>query len=59
MCLLCIEIAKGNMTIKEARGALTELVVPEAEESEHYKELQKASDEELLKKAKEYKVPFR
>jgi polyhydroxyalkanoate synthesis regulator phasin len=57
MCLMCIEIAKGKMTVKEARRALPELVNGQQSEEErmHYLELQKASDEEMLKKAQQYK----
>ena len=55
MCLMCIEIAKGKMTIAEARRALPELVsgVQTEEDRAHYLELQKANDQELLKKASE------
>ena len=49
MCLMCIEIFKGRMTIKEARTALTELVATAKNEVdlEHYKDLESADDEEL------------
>ena len=50
MCIMCLEIFKGRMTIKEGRKALTELVATteEAELLEHYKELEEADDEEML-----------
>ena len=57
MCLMCIEIAKGKMTISEARRALPELVSVDKNDPnhEHYLELQKADDDELLKKAQSFK----
>ena len=57
MCLMCIEIAKGKMTVSEARRALPELISVDQNDPnrEHYLELQKASDEELLKKAQNFK----
>ena len=50
MCIMCLEISKNRMTIKEARSALTELVATTTKEDElkHYKELAEATDEELL-----------
>lgn len=50
MCLMCIEIFHERMTVSEARRALPELIdTANSEEAlEHYKELQRASDEELL-----------
>ena len=50
MCIMCLEIMKGRMTIREGRKALTELVATTEEEEmlEHYKELDQANDEEML-----------
>ncbi len=49
MCIMCLEIFKGRMTITEGRKALTELVATtqEAELLEHYKELEEADDEQM------------
>ena len=60
MCLMCIEIAKGKMTISEARRALPELISLDSndENRQHYLDLQKASDEDILKKALAYKNPL-
>ena len=57
MCLMCIEIAKGKMTVTEARRALPELISLDQNDPnrDHYLELQKGSDDELLKKAKAFK----
>jgi hypothetical protein len=55
MCIMCLEIAKGRMTVQEARKALPEMIETNtAEARAHYQELQKATDDELLKKAKQY-----
>jgi hypothetical protein len=55
MCIMCLEIAKGRMTVQEARRALPEMIdANTAEARAHYQELQKASDEELLKRAKQF-----
>lgn len=50
MCIMCLEILKGRMTISEGRKALTELVetTEEADLLNHYKELDQASDEKML-----------
>jgi len=58
MCLMCVEIAKGKMTIGEARRALSELIGANQtqEDRTHYEELQKGSDEDLLKKAQSFKI---
>ena len=55
MCIMCVEIFKDRMTIKEARSALTELVATATEEEalEHYKDLANATDEELKKLAEQ------
>lgn len=54
MCLMCIEIAKGRMTLAEARRALPEMVVDNKspEEVRHFEEMQRATDEELMKNAR-------
>jgi hypothetical protein len=50
MCIMCLEILKGRMTLVEGRKALTELVATTQEDEllEHYKELDEANDEEML-----------
>ena len=50
MCIMCLEILKGRMTIREGRKALTELVATTDEEEllEHYKELDQADDEKMM-----------
>gem|GEM_PF-3503831 len=50
MCIMCLEILKGRMTISEGRKALTELVETTEEKDllEHYKELDAADDDEML-----------
>jgi len=55
MCLMCVEIFKGRMTITEGRSALTELVATTIDPKElaHYRELESLSDEDFLEKAKE------
>lgn len=57
MCLMCVEIAKGRMRIYEARTALKELILTASDpkELEHYEELSSLTDEELEKKAMEFK----
>ncbi|MFT6070652.1 MAG: hypothetical protein ACJAT2_001387 [Bacteriovoracaceae bacterium] len=47
---MCVQIFKERMTVREARTALRELVATtkNEEELEHYKELSKASDDELV-----------
>jgi hypothetical protein len=54
MCMMCVEIAKNRMTIKEGRKALRELLSTETkrEQLEHYQELNRLSDEEFLEKTK-------
>jgi Asp-tRNA(Asn)/Glu-tRNA(Gln) amidotransferase B subunit len=53
---MCLEIAKERMSAGEAKRALGELVRGQQtpEDLAHYRELQKSSDEELVKKAKEF-----
>ncbi len=55
MCIMCVEIFRERMTVTEARTALRELVATteNEEELEHYQELSKATDEELLEIAKD------
>ena len=50
MCIMCLEIAKNRMTIKEARTALRELLSsPQSEtDKDHYEKLARLSDEEFL-----------
>lgn len=50
MCIMCLEILKGRMTILEGRKALTELVETTEERDllKHYKELDEADDEKML-----------
>lgn len=57
MCIMCLEIMKNRMTIKEGRTALRELISTEKQEEllAHYRELDRLSDEEFLKKAEEFK----
>lgn len=60
MCMICVEITKGKMTVKEGRTALRELVAtpPKQEDrakQRHFEELVDLSDDELLEKAKETK----
>ena len=52
MCIMCVEIFKGRMTIREGRTALTELVATTADEEKlaHYRELERLSDEDFQKK---------
>jgi hypothetical protein len=47
---MCIEIFNERMTVSEARRALPELIDTAVSEEalKHYKELQEATDEELL-----------
>ena len=54
MCIMCVEIFKNRMTVREARTALRELVATATKEEdlEHYKELSEASDDELVEIAK-------
>ena len=54
---MCLEIMKGRMTIKEGRHALKELVntTEDAKQLEHYRELSRASDEEIKKIIEETK----
>jgi hypothetical protein len=49
MCIMCLEILKGRMTLREGRKALTELVATTEEEEllEHYRELERADDKEM------------
>ncbi len=55
MCLMCIEIAKGRMTIPEGRKALRELMSSDqkVEDLEHYKELSSLDDQEFKEKVEE------
>lgn len=55
MCIMCVEIFRERMTISEGRKALTELVATTKDQEllEHYRELARASDEELKKIAEE------
>ena len=55
MCLMCIEIFKERMTVDEARRALPELIdtAKNEEDLQHFRELQKATDEELKELANE------
>jgi len=50
-----MEIAKGRMKISEARTALRELIDTSQtpDDSKHYQDLDRATDEELLEIAKE------
>ena len=56
MCIMCLEILKGRMTIIEGRKALTELVATTKDEKmlAHYKELASSDDEEMKKIISEY-----
>lgn len=49
MCIMCVEIFKGRMTLREGRKALTELVATTEDQEllSHYKELEAADDEEM------------
>jgi hypothetical protein len=49
MCIMCVEIFKGRMTISEGRKALTELVATTEDDIllKHYKELSNADDETM------------
>ncbi len=51
MCMMCVEIFKGRMTIIEGRRALKELLstTNNDEQLKHYQELNGLSDEELKK----------
>ena len=55
MCIMCVEIFKNRMTVKEARKALVELVEFESDEEKlaHYKKLEYLDDEKLVEYAKE------
>jgi len=55
MCIMCIEIFKGKMTIQEGRVALRELLATtsDAEQLAHYRELEGYSDEQFLEKINE------
>lgn len=50
MCIMCVEIFRERMTVREARTALRELVATTSDQEalEHYQELAQASDEELV-----------
>lgn len=50
MCIMCVEIFRERMTVKEARTALRELVATTTDEKElaHYRELADADDEKLV-----------
>lgn len=49
MCIMCVEIFKGRMTIAEGRKALPELLSTTEDEKllAHYRELDQASDDEM------------
>ena len=55
MCIMCVEIFKGRMTINEGRTALRELLSTTESEKEltHYRELSRLTDEEFQEKVKE------
>ncbi len=55
MCLMCLEITKGRMTIREGRKALTELIATATDQEmlDHYKELSSLEDDQFLEKAQE------
>ena len=55
MCLMCVEIYKQRMTVKEARRALRELMSTDqnSEDLAHYRELASLDDEALVVKARE------
>lgn len=55
MCLMCVEISKQRMTVKEARRALRELMSTDQnpEDLAHYRELASLDDEGLVDKANE------
>jgi len=52
---MCVEIARGRMTIKEARTALKELILTATNTHElgHFNDLDRLNDEELKDKALE------
>ena len=49
MCIMCVEIFKGRMTITEGRRALTELVATTDDPAmlDHYQKLAKADDKSM------------
>lgn len=51
MCIMCVEIFKGRMTLLEGRRALTELVATtdDPEMLDHYRELERADDDTMKK----------
>jgi len=55
MCIMCVEIFKGRMSIKEGRKALLELIATAEDQAllDHYKELSSLKDEEFQKKVEE------
>ncbi|MBT3583348.1 MAG: hypothetical protein HN509_00460 [Halobacteriovoraceae bacterium] len=55
MCLMCIEILKGKMTIREGRTALKELIATADDQAQlaHYSELAALDDEQFQKKVEE------
>ena len=55
MCIMCMEIFKNRMTVKEARRALVELVEFETDDEKmsHYRKLEHLDDEALVEYAKE------
>ena len=55
MCIMCIEIFKNRMTVKEARKALVELMDFESDEENlsHYRKLDNLGDDELIEYANE------
>ena len=50
MCIMCVEIFKNRMTVREARKALVELIdfESDSEKLAHYEKLAKLSDDELI-----------
>tara|TARA_X000000950_G_scaffold167249_1_gene204230 strand:+ start:3145 stop:3345 length:201 start_codon:yes stop_codon:yes gene_type:complete len=52
MCIICVEFEKEKMTTREARRALSEMVMTESLDKEHAKEV-----EHMLNKADGYWFP--
>ena len=55
MCIMCVEVFKNRMTVKEARRALVELIEFENDEEKlaHYQKLANLSDDDLVEYANE------
>ena len=55
MCIMCVEVFKNRMTVKEARRALVELIEFENDEEKlaHYQKLANLGDDELVEYASE------